>query len=410
MPTGFPDYYGGLTLPVTVPEGGTGQTTITQNAILLGNGLGKMVETNVGTANQVLQIPSGGGSPAFQSLTISAGVITGIIPIANGGTGTATPALVAGTSISITGTWPNNTISNTSNYATLADPLPVAHGGTGTATPALVAGAGISLSGSWPNNTITNSHDVYFSSGILAVAHGGTGTATPALVAGANISVTGTWPAQTIALASPLSPTLTMSGTGNTILTISTTNVGTAAIEYDSSDHLWQVGNFAGGQAGFNIYDATNSLVAASMSDSDVLNLHNPLPISSGGTGATSLAAAGILSVETNVDLTSQTASIGATNITNLGTARMYLVVVESYIKSVGGTSTISVSLKITQNTVVNTLSGVVSFSEISGASGAGGAAVGIFVDASTNIQYLTTWTSGGAGSVYDLHIRLIPI
>lgn len=37
--------------------------------------------------------------------------IAGILPIVNGGTGTSTPALVAGTNISITGTWPNQTIT-----------------------------------------------------------------------------------------------------------------------------------------------------------------------------------------------------------------------------------------------------------------------------------------------------------
>jgi hypothetical protein len=37
---------------------------------------------------------------------------------------------------------------------TLGAPLPVASGGTGTATPALVAGSNVSVTGSWPNQTI----------------------------------------------------------------------------------------------------------------------------------------------------------------------------------------------------------------------------------------------------------------
>ena len=36
-----------------------------------------------------------------------------LLPIANGGTGTATPALVAGTDITISGSWPNQTINST---------------------------------------------------------------------------------------------------------------------------------------------------------------------------------------------------------------------------------------------------------------------------------------------------------
>jgi len=39
---------------------------------------------------------------------------------------------------------------------TLAIPLPVADGGTGTASPGLVAGSGISITGTWPNQTVTN--------------------------------------------------------------------------------------------------------------------------------------------------------------------------------------------------------------------------------------------------------------
>jgi hypothetical protein len=36
-----------------------------------------------------------------------------------------------------------------------ANITPVANGGTGTATPSLIAGSGVTVSGSWPNQTIT---------------------------------------------------------------------------------------------------------------------------------------------------------------------------------------------------------------------------------------------------------------
>jgi hypothetical protein len=39
--------------------------------------------------------------------------ISGILDVANGGTGTATPAIVAGTNVTVTGTWPNQTIAST---------------------------------------------------------------------------------------------------------------------------------------------------------------------------------------------------------------------------------------------------------------------------------------------------------
>jgi hypothetical protein len=80
---------------------------------------------------------------------------------AQGGTGTATPGQVAGPGISFTGPpWPNQTINNTSPFATLSSPLDTAHGGTGTTAPGPVAGAGITITGSWPNQTISLTNPV----------------------------------------------------------------------------------------------------------------------------------------------------------------------------------------------------------------------------------------------------------
>jgi hypothetical protein len=44
--------------------------------------------------------------------------VTGLLPVANGGSGTATPALVAGSNVTITGAWPNQTIAASSSAAT----------------------------------------------------------------------------------------------------------------------------------------------------------------------------------------------------------------------------------------------------------------------------------------------------
>ena len=61
--------------------------------------------------------------------------VSGTLPIANGGTGT-TSTQFANLATNVTGT------------------LPVANGGTGTSTPALVAGANVTITGTWPNQTI----------------------------------------------------------------------------------------------------------------------------------------------------------------------------------------------------------------------------------------------------------------
>lgn len=213
MPVGFPDYYGGLTLPVTVPEGGTGQTSITANALLYGAGTSKLIETNVGTANQVLQINATSLLPTFQDLVISASEITGILPIAHGGTGSATAG--------------NNIPSSL--------PVPVSEGGTGyaistytwdgygniKAVTGLTTGSNIALYDTNGNSLITfilggsrltTIYDLALSTP-LPIASGGTGTSAPALTAGSNISITGTWPNNTIAIVtSPTVSDLTVNG------------------------------------------------------------------------------------------------------------------------------------------------------------------------------------------------------
>jgi len=62
------------------------------------------------TSGGALGTPSSGTATNLTGLPLSTGV-TGILPVANGGNGTATPALVAGTNVTITGTWPNQTIA-----------------------------------------------------------------------------------------------------------------------------------------------------------------------------------------------------------------------------------------------------------------------------------------------------------
>ena len=69
--------------------------------------------------NVSAQTPSNGQTLVYNSSTqlweatqlgLTNGV-TGVLPVVNGGNGTATPALTAGTNVTITGTWPNYTIA-----------------------------------------------------------------------------------------------------------------------------------------------------------------------------------------------------------------------------------------------------------------------------------------------------------
>ena len=80
----------GTTIPVPVLNGGTGATTASG------------ARTNLGL-----------GSLAVVNSVSLTSQVTGILPVASGGTGTATPGLVAGSNIAISGTWPNQTIAAT---------------------------------------------------------------------------------------------------------------------------------------------------------------------------------------------------------------------------------------------------------------------------------------------------------
>jgi len=122
---------------------------------------------------------------------------------------------------SVTATAPLVSSGGANPNISLIAPLAVGYGGTGTASPSLVAGAGIAISGTWPNQTVGSTSSAGVTSvganaplsssggttpiisltGIVPVAQGGTGTASPSLVAGANVTITGAWPNQTVAAA-----------------------------------------------------------------------------------------------------------------------------------------------------------------------------------------------------------------
>jgi hypothetical protein len=104
----------------------------------LGTGIPTALAINVGTVGAPVILGGAGGTPSALALPNATGLplttgVTGILPVANGGTGTATPGLVAGTNVSITGTWPNQTINATGD------------GGPGPGGPGTVTSVGLSL-------------------------------------------------------------------------------------------------------------------------------------------------------------------------------------------------------------------------------------------------------------------------
>ena len=88
----------GTSAPVTVAQGGTGANTASAARTSLGVAIGTDVLA-----------PNGSGAN-LTSLNASS-VSSGTLAVARGGTGTASPSLVGGTNITISGTWPNQTVT-----------------------------------------------------------------------------------------------------------------------------------------------------------------------------------------------------------------------------------------------------------------------------------------------------------
>jgi hypothetical protein len=141
---------------------------LTNHALVVGGGTGAApsVVSSLGTTTTVLH-GNASANPSFGAVSLTADV-SGILPVANGGNGTATPTLSPGANVTLAGTWPNYTI----NAAT-------GSGGSGTSTArpntrrwAYGAQTGDNNSGNWSG---TESSNVGFSGSLGSAA---TGTAT----------------------------------------------------------------------------------------------------------------------------------------------------------------------------------------------------------------------------------------
>ena len=252
------------------------------------------------TANFFLASPNGSaGVPTFravvaadiptlnQNTTGTASNVTGIVAVANGGSGTATPALVAGTNVTITGSWPNQTI-NSSNP-----------GGTVTAVSVTSANgfAGTSSGGATPALTLSTTITGVLKGNATAISAATSGTdysaGTSALTTGILKSTTTTG-ALSIAVAADF-PTLNQNTTGSAATL--TTPRAIYGNNFDGSAALTQIiaSTYGGTGNGFTKFSgATTAEKTYALPDASttILTTNAAVTIAQGGTGQTTQASA----------------------------------------------------------------------------------------------------------------------
>jgi len=214
--------------PVTVPYGGTGDTTLTAHGVLLGEGTGSVVVTAAGTSNYLLTSNGASSDPTYQQLNLgTSAAITGTLPVGNGGTGVT--ALSSITTLS--GLTSVGTIGTGTWQGTVVGPT---YGGTGvTALSSITTLSGLTSVGTIGTGTWQGT--------VVGPTYGGTGVnnGSYTMTLGGNVSTAG---ALTTSGAYPL--TLTTAGSTNVTLPTSGTLVNTGVSSLSS---LTTVGALASG-------------------------------------------------------------------------------------------------------------------------------------------------------------------
>jgi len=228
---------GYLGSPITVANGGTGQSSYTDGQLLIGNSTGNTLSKATLTAGSGISITNGSGSITIAATGGGSGTVTSV-----GGTGTVNGITLTGTVTTSGSLTLGGTLSGVSLTTQVSGTLPVVSGGTGQTSytdgqllignstgntlskATLTAGSGIS---------ITNG-----SGAITIAATGGTGTVT-------SVSGTGTVNGLTLTGTVTSSGSLTLGGTLSVNLasdvtgTLPVANGGTGITSFGTGVATW---------------------------------------------------------------------------------------------------------------------------------------------------------------------------
>jgi hypothetical protein len=312
----------------------TGVTMVTgEKAVCAWNGSDFVkVATSVadGVTSVAMTVPSllsVSGSPITSSGTLALTYSGTPLPVANGGTGTATPSIVAGTNVTVSGTWPNQTV-NASSSGTVSSVAatvpsifsisgsPITTSGTlamtysGTALP--VANGGTSLTTLTANNVILGNGTsaptfvAPSTNGNVLTSNGTTWTSSAPAAGG--ITYTTTKTSNYTASANDGVLTNTTAGAFTVTLPASPAN-GAQVIVADAAG-TWGTNNLTVGRNGNNIADVAQDLVC-DISGASVQFVYNSSGTASwevfaqiGGNGGTAVTLTGTQTL-TNKTLTS---------------------------------------------------------------------------------------------------------
>ena len=178
----------------------------------------------------------------FRALTLPSGTVTSV-----GGTGTVNGITLTGTVTSSGNLTLGGALSGVSLATQVTGTLPVANGGTGTSsTPSLVNGSGISVTGTWPNQTITAT-----GGGGSVTSVSGTGTVngltlTGTVTTSGSLTLGGTLSGTASGLTVGSASTASFASTAGTASSASTATTASAATTLNT-------GNWLGYQAGASL-------------------------------------------------------------------------------------------------------------------------------------------------------------